>query len=192
MKTRQAHKWNIADTVTASRIALSLVLLFMPLRSVWFLAVYTLTGLTDASDGYIARKSGTVSDFGARLDSVADFSFFGVLMLKALPVVYSEMPEGIWYGVCAVLVVRLTAYAVGALRYRRFAALHTWLNKLTGGAIFLLPYALVFSYGTGYLRIVCALALLAAVEELAMNIRFKEYRADRKSIFLTGEKNENT
>ena len=113
-------------------------------------------------------------------------------MLKALPVVYSEMPEGIWYTVCAVLVVRLTAYAVGALRYRRFAALHTWLNKLTGGAIFLLPYALVFSYGTGYLRIVCALALLAAAEELAMNIRFKEYRADRKSIFLTGEKNENT
>ena len=127
-----------------------------------------------------------------RLDSVADFGFFGVLMLKALPVVYSEMPEGIWYTVCAVLVVRIAAYIVGALRYRRFAALHTWLNKLTGGAIFLLPYALVFSYGTGYLRIVCALALLAAAEELAMNIRFKEYRADRKSIFLTGEKNENT
>lgn len=182
MKTHQAHKWNIADTVTASRIALSLVLLFLPLRSVRFLAVYTLSGLTDAFDGYIARKSGTVSDFGARLDSIADLSFFGVLMLKALPVVYYEMPEGIWYAVCAVLVVRLTAYVVGALRYRRFAPLHTWLNKLTGGAIFLLPYALVFSYGTGYIRAVCALALLAAAEELAMNIRFKEYCADRKSI----------
>ena len=59
---------------------------------------------------------------------------------------------------------------------------HTWLNKLTGGAIFLLPYALTFSYGTGFIKIVCALALLAAAEELAINIRFHEYRTDRKSI----------
>lgn len=187
MKARQAHKWNIADTVTASRIVLSLVLLFMPLRSVWFLAVYTLTGLTDASDGYIARKSGTVSDFGARLDSIADICFFGVLMLKLLPTVHNEMPEGIWYGVCAVFAVRLAAYIVGALRYRRFAPLHTWLNKLTGGAIFLLPYALVFAYATGYLRAVCTLALLAAAEELAINICFKEYHADRKSILRIRE-----
>ena len=187
MKAHQAHKWNIADTVTASRIALSLVLLFLPLRSVRFLAVYTLSGLTDAADGTLARKTGTAGDFGARLDSIADLSFFGVLMLKLLPVVYYEMPEGIWYGVCAVLVVRCAAYVVGAIRYRRFAPVHTWLNKLTGGAIFLLPYALVFSYGTGFLKIVCALALLAAAEELAINIRFKEYCADRKSILRIKE-----
>ena len=187
MKAHQAHKWNIADTVTASRIALSLVLLFLPLRSVRFLAVYTLSGLTDAADGTLARKTGTAGDFGARLDSIADLSFFGVLMLKLLPVVYYEMPEGIWYGVCAVLVVRCAAYVVGAIRYRRFAPVHTWLNKLTGGAIFLLPYALVFSCGTGFLKIVCVLALLAAAEELAINIRFKEYCADRKSILRIKE-----
>lgn len=187
MKARQAHKWNIADTVTASRIVLSLVLLFLPLRSMHFLAVYTLSGLTDALDGYLARKNGTVSAFGARLDSIADLCFFGVVILKLLTVVFVELPECMWYAVCAVFAVRLAAYIVGALRYRRFAPLHTWLNKLTGGAIFLLPYALVFSYGTGYLRIVCALALLAAAEELAMNIRFKEYRADRKSILRIRE-----
>ena len=172
----------LPNLLTALRIAGAVCMIFMPPLTQAFFIIYTLCGVSDVLDGTIARARHSESDFGARLDSVADFSFFGVLMLKALPVVYSEMPEGIWYTVCAVLVVRLTAYAVGALRYRRFAALHTWLNKLTGGAIFLLPYALVFSYGTGYLRIVCALALLAAVEELAMNIRFKEYRADRKSI----------
>ena len=187
MKARQAHKWNIADTVTASRIALALVLLFMPLRSMHFLAVYTLSGLTDALDGYLARKNGTVSDFGARLDSIADLCFFGVVILKLLTVVFVELPECMWYAVCAVLAVRVAAYAVGALRYRRFAPVHTWLNKLTCGAIFILPYALVFSYGTGFLKIVCVLALLSAAEELAINIRFREYEADRKSILRIRE-----
>ena len=180
--------WSAADSITLVRIAASVLLFVLPCRSVAFFSVYTVAGLSDALDGWVARKTGTVSEFGARLDSIADICFFGVLMLKLLPTVHNEMPEGIWYGVCAVLAVRVAAYAVGALRYRRFAPLHTWLNKLTGGAIFILPYALVFAYGTGYLRAVCALALLAAAEELAMNIRFKEYRADRKSILrIRGE-----
>ena len=56
------------------------------------------------------------------------------------------------------------------------------MRNRTHGGYKVLPYALVYSYGTGYIRAVCALALLAAAEELAMNIRFKEYCADRKSI----------
>ena len=181
------NKTTLPNLITALRIVGTAGLIFtVPLTPLYFV-IYTLCGLSDVLDGWLARHTGAASDFGARLDSIADICFFGVLMLKLLPAVHNEMPEGIWYTVCAVLVVRLMAYAVGALRYRRFAALHTWLNKLTGGAIFLLPYALVFSYGTGYLRIVCALALLAAAEELAINICFKEYHADRKSILRIRE-----
>ena len=44
----QVHPWNAADTITAVRMAASLILLIFPLRSAWFLAVYTLAGLTDA------------------------------------------------------------------------------------------------------------------------------------------------
>ena len=76
----QVHPWNAADTITAVRMAASLILLIFPLRSAWFLAVYTLAGLTDALDGWLARKTGTVSEFGARLDSVADLLFYGVLL----------------------------------------------------------------------------------------------------------------
>lgn len=59
------HKWNMADTVTTLRIAASVVLLFLPLPSAGFLGVYTLAGLTDALDGWLARKTGTASEFGA-------------------------------------------------------------------------------------------------------------------------------
>ena len=102
----QVHPWNAADTITAVRMAASLILLIFPLRSAWFLAVYTLAGLTDALDGWVARKAGTASEFGARLDSIADLFFYAVLFLKIFPIL--KLPVGIWCGVIVVLLLRVT------------------------------------------------------------------------------------
>ena len=51
----------MADTVTSLRVAASLILLALPLRSACFLVAYTLTGLTDVLDGWLARKTGTAA-----------------------------------------------------------------------------------------------------------------------------------
>lgn len=179
----QIHPWNMADTVTSVRMAASLILLILPLLSAWFLAVYTLAGLTDALDGWVARKAGTASEFGARLDSIADLLFYGVLLLRLFPVLWQALPAMIWYAVAAVVLVRLAAYAVAAVKYHRFASLHTWLNKLTGGAVFLLPYVLALSTGVTYSWALCVLALAASVEELTIHLCQQDYSADRKSIF---------
>lgn len=174
----------MADTVTTLRVAASLILLVLPLRSAWFLVVYTLTGLTDALDGWLARKTGTASEFGARLDSMAaDLLFYGILLLRLFPVLRQALPATIWYVVAAVVLVRLVAYAVAAVKYHCFASLHTWLNKLAGGAAFLLPYALALSTGVIYSWFVCVLALAASTEELAIHLCRNECRADRKTIF---------
>lgn len=180
---KEVHKWTAADTVTSLRIAASLFLLFLPLRSGLFFFVYTLTGVTDVLDGWLARKTGTASEFGARLDSVADLLFYSVLLLRLLPVLRQMLPAALWYAVAAVLLVRLLAYGTAFVKYRRFAALHTWLNKLTGGAVFLLPYVLAVSPGSGYCWAVCALAFAASAEELAIHLCGGAYRPDRKSIF---------
>ena len=178
-----AHRWNAADTVTTARMVLSVLLAFLPLKSAWFYAVYTLAGLTDALDGWMARRTGTASDFGARLDSIADLLFYGALLIRLMPVLGQAFPREIWLAVAAVLLVRLAAYGVAAVRYRRFVALHTWLNKLTGAAVFLLPYVLAVSTGVVYGWMVCVLALLASLEELAIHLFRPGDRADRGSIF---------
>lgn len=179
----QVHRWNTADTITAVRMAASCFLLFLPLGSVRFLAVYTLAGLTDALDGWLARKTGTASPFGARLDSIADLLLYGVLMLRLFPVLWKVFPGTIWYAVAAIVLVRLAAYAVAFCKYHRFAALHTWLNKLTGAAVFLLPYVLAVSAGIAYSWAVCLLALAAAAEELMIHLFRVEYCPNRKSFF---------
>ena len=171
-----SHKWNIADTVTSLRMAGSLILLFLPFRPVWFLTVYMLTGLTDALDGWLARRTGTASEFGARLDSVADLLFYGILLLRLFPVLWRVLPTAIWFAVAAVLLVRLAAYVTAAIRFRRFAALHTLLNKRTGAAVFLLPYILAMSDGVGYGWAVCVLGFAASAEELAIHAGGKRNR----------------
>ena len=179
----KAHKWNIADTITSVRIVASLLLPFLPLRSARFIAVYTFTGLTDILYGWLARKTGTASDFGARLDSIADLLFYGIVLFRLIPVLWQMMPAVIWYVVAAVILMRLAAYIAAAVKYHQFASLHTLLNKLTGAALFLLPYVLAASTGIIYSWAVCILALAASAEELTIHFCQKEYRADIKSIF---------
>ena len=184
----QVHKWNTVDTITSARIAASLFLLFLPLRSAGFLVVYTLTGLTDALDGWLARKTGTASDFGAKLDSMADLLFYAVLLLRLFPVLWQALPAAIWYAVAGIFLTRLAAYAAAAIKYHCFASLHTWLNKLTGIGVFLLPYVFAVSTGVGYSWAVCVLAFAASLEELAIHLCRKDYCADRKSIFQSGNR----
>lgn len=169
--------------MTSARMAASLLLLFLPLRSAGFFVAYTLTGVTDALDGWLARKTGTASDFGARLDSIADLLFYGAVLIRLFPLLRQALPGEIWYAVTGILLVRLAAYATAAIKYHRFSSLHTWLNKLTGAAVFLLPYMLVISTGIGYSWAVCALAFAASLEELAIHLCGKSDGADTKFIF---------
>lgn len=167
------HKWNASDTITSLRIVLSLFLPFLPLGSTGFFTAYTFAGLTDALDGWLARKTGTASEFGARLDSIADLLFYGILLLRLFPVFWQTLPMAMWFFVAAIVLIRLAVYTAAAVRYHQFASLHTWLNKLTGVGVFLLPYVFSVSTGIAYCWIVCILALVAALEELAIHLSRK-------------------
>ena len=182
-RMKEEHEWSAADTETSLRIVAAIILAFLPWGTIRFMIVYTFAGLTDVLDGWLARKNQTASEFGARLDSIADLLFYGVLLIRMLPLLYQMFPEEIWYFVLGIIVVRLVSYAVAAVKFRRFASLHTWLNKLTGVAVFLLPYMLQFTYGNIYCWAVCIFAFAAGVEELVIHLLWAEYAADRKSVF---------
>ena len=51
MMKGKRHNWNMADTVTTMRMVASFFLLFLPLKTIWFLIAYTFAGLTDILDG---------------------------------------------------------------------------------------------------------------------------------------------
>ena len=77
----------MANIITGFRGLISIVLLFCPVFSPVFYMLYLIAGLSDMIDGTIARRTNTVSGFGERFDTVADFVFVVVCLIKLLPMI---------------------------------------------------------------------------------------------------------
>lgn len=173
----------VPNCITAFRLVGAIAMIFLTPLSALFYVVYSLCGISDVLDGFIARATKSTSEFGAKLDSVADLTFYTVMLLKILPVLWKLLPRWIWFAVAAVVATRLASYLVAAARYRRFASLHTYLNKFTGAMLFAVPYFLSLPFAVGYCITVCAVGGISSLEELIMHIFAKEYNPGVKSIW---------
>ena len=157
-------KKHIANIITGSRIALSLPLLFIPLTSAWFYALYLLGGLSDMVDGTVARMTNSASEFGARLDTVSDFVFMTVALIKFVP--HLHIPVCLWIWIGAIAMMKLGNAVWGFVRTKKLISPHTVLNKVTGLLLFLLPMTISFIELTYTLPFVCAVATAAAIHEV--------------------------
>lgn len=85
MKKRKDMLIVLPNFVTGLRMVGTFLLLFTKAFSPAFYVVYSICGISDVLDGFLARRTGATSEFGARLDSVADLLFYTVMMIKILP-----------------------------------------------------------------------------------------------------------
>lgn len=114
-------------------------------------------------DGTIARKTNTVSEFGARLDTASDFIFFAVALIKLLPVI--QIHKWIWVWIAIIAIIKICNIILGFIYTKKLIFLHTVMNKITGALLFLLPLALSvieLKYST---IAVCIVATFSAIQE---------------------------
>ena len=135
-------KKHIANIITGSRIVLSLPLLLIPLISVCFYALYLFCGFSDMIDGTVARRASSASEFGARLDTVSDFVFMTVALIKFLP--HLQIPIWLWIWIGIIAMIKFENAAWGFVRTKKLISPHTLLNKITGLLLFLLPATISF------------------------------------------------
>jgi len=174
----------IPNFITLLRMVGTVFLFFISPFSTTFYVVYTLCGLSDVLDGLIARLTKKTTEFGAKLDSIADILFYTVMLMRIFPVLWDVLPGGIWCFVAVVLVIRIASYLTAATKYKRFSAQHTYLNKLTGIAVFSVPYFLMHNGGVAVCFGVCVIAVFASLEELLIHLLSQEYDSNRKTIFM--------
>ena len=153
----------MANIITCIRIALSAALLFCPALSPAFYTLYIAAGLSDMIDGAVARKTGTVSAFGSKLDTIADLVFTAVCLIKLLPVLHIPLWLSVWIAVIAC--IKTANIAAGYIRQKAFVSVHSMINKLTGGLLFVFPLTLAFIDIKYSAAVVCAVATTAAVYE---------------------------
>ncbi len=144
-----------------SRIVLCLPLLLVDAMSVPFWTLYVTAGTTDMLDGYLARRWGAESKFGARLDSLADFCFVACCAWKILPIL--ELPKWLWMWAGVIVVIKVVNQLLALVLYRRCCFPHTLANKWAGFLLFIaVPMT---AWSTIPISIVAIVASFAAIHE---------------------------
>ena len=153
----------MANIITVTRIVLSIVLMFCPTLSLVFFVLYLAAGATDIIDGAVARKTGTISEFGSRLDTVADIVFVVVCLVKLLPVL--DVPVWLYIWIAFIAIIKVANIVVGYIRWNEFVSVHSWMNKAAGVLLFVFPLTLTFIDLKYSVAVVCVVATVAAVQE---------------------------
>ena len=153
----------MANIITVIRIVCSIALLFFPAFSTAFYTLYIAAGISDMIDGTVARKTGTVSEFGSKLDTVADFVLVCCCLIKLIPVL--NIPTWLIVWIILIAVIKAINLISGYVIRKEFVALHTVMNKVTGVLLFVLPLTLTVIDLKYSGAVVCAAATFAAVRE---------------------------
>ena len=154
---------HIANLITSCRILCSIGILCFPAFSQKFYIMYFLCGFSDMFDGTIARKTNAVSEFGSKLDTIADFVFVVVCLIKLLPLVHISVWLWIWIAVIAV--IKATNLVWGFVCRKKLVDYHSVFNKATGLLLFLLPFTLQRVEPKYSFAVVCIIATIAAIQE---------------------------
>ena len=153
----------IPNLLSMSRIVLCLPLLLVDAMTLPFWTLYVIAGTTDMLDGFLARRWGVESKFGARLDSMADFVFVLAVGYKLFP--YLKLPATLWMMIELIALVKVVNAISSFVVKHRIEYLHTKANKLTGFLLFIGIMAIGQSYFVPIAWMISCIALFAAIQE---------------------------
>ena len=153
----------IPDLLSMSRIVLCLPLLLVDAMTVPFWVLYLIAGLTDMLDGFLARRWGVESKFGARLDSLADFVFVLTVGYKFFPLL--KLPATLWMMIGLIALVKTVNAISSYVVKHKIEFLHTKVNKLTGFLLFIGMMIVGQSYFIAVAWMIACFALFAAIQE---------------------------
>lgn len=157
------------NVVTASRVALAPVMLGAALAGerLVFVAVLATALATDMLDGFLARRLRAYSEFGRKLDSVADYAtlFAG---LAGIWLLWPEVVRREWPWFAAALGAFGVAMGASFLKLGRAPCYHTWASKATVAACAVAFVPLLAGWTAVPARAVAVLQVLVAIEQIAI------------------------
>lgn len=183
---RSGIKTSLVNLLTVYRIFITpvlLVLLFKEMPS--FKWVLLSAFLTDALDGFLARRWKVTTKLGARMDSLADDILFVVSLIA---VIYYQSP----FLSAHVLMIGLMTfiYMIKILilwckHYRFISGMHTYLTKAAAflQAIFFI-YCMFFQPNNLLFSIAVIVTMVAIAEEIIIICAFRELKQNVKGLFF--------
>ncbi|MBI4145066.1 CDP-alcohol phosphatidyltransferase family protein [Candidatus Woesearchaeota archaeon] len=176
---------NVPNTFTGFRVISVPILWTLALLGLQqpFGWLFALAALTDALDGYFARKLGLVSEFGAWFDSFAD------------NLIYTSMPFWLWmllpefFSANRTIIICLAVLygldlSAGVYKYDLMVHYHLWSSKLAAIALFVF-FATAFLWQPNQTAffITASIVGISLLEEILVTLTSKKHDSDRKSLF---------
>lgn len=172
------------NLVTGTRIALAPALLGVASAGDrgWFGVLLGAALATDALDGFLARKLQAYSEFGRKLDSLADYLtlFTG---LAGIWLLWPDVVRREWPWFAGVMGAFFGAMAISFLRLRRVPCYHTWMSKTTVAACVVALVPLLAGWTPVPARTVAVFQMLVAVEEVAIAFLVPWYVGEMPSVW---------
>ena len=167
-------KWNIPNALSLVRMALipAFVTLYLLRLDIWAFAVLFVSGLTDAVDGFVARRFDMITDCGKLLDPLSD-KLTQVAVVVCLTTRYAELlpltvlgfAKELSQGIGGVLLLKKNVQAQGA----------RWFGKVSTVLFYTTMLVIVLWYDTLTVSAPWMLWLLVGLVGVSMLIAFVGY-----------------
>jgi cardiolipin synthase (CMP-forming) len=173
----------IPNVVTSIRLVgtLGVVVLAIAGNAPAFAMLFLVLALTDWIDGRLARWLHQRSDWGARLDSMADALLFAALLFGVLRLKNQQILDNRVWVALAILSYTLTC-AAGLWKFGRLPAYHTWAAKISWHLVLIAVVFLFFDWSVWPLRIAMTAVTLTNLEAVLITHTLDESHADVKSL----------
>jgi phosphatidylglycerophosphate synthase len=172
------------NLLSGTRIALMPAVLIAAIMGskIWFLVLVAASLFTDALDGFLARRLNAFSDFGRKLDSVADYltmitGMIGIALLWP-EIMQRELP---W--VVTGLVAFFAVIVFGLIRLGRVPCYHTWATKVgvIGCAFSMIP--LLADWSPTPFHAMIALQIFAGIEEMIITVLLPAHTGEMATLW---------
>ncbi len=140
--------------------------------------------ITDAIDGFLARKFNATSILGSKLDSIGD----DLTVLAAtigLFIVKFEFIREEWVAFVLLFALFLIQFVLSFIRYGKISTFHTYLAKIAAvvSAIFLLSVFFLDQVPYGLFYAALVITALDLVEEIVLVMILPEYESNVRGLY---------
>lgn len=182
----QAKKslWNVPNCLSAYRIIAlpALVWAIVQENNQLFIMLLSVNLITDILDGLIARTFKLETEFGAKLDSIADIGTY-IMAFSGMIALHGKFVSDHTLSFSIILTLYVIPQLISLVKFRRMPSLHLYSNKITGyiQGIFIFTF-FNFGYNAPYFYFMIAASCIAYLEELVCVLYLKELKSNVKTV----------
>ncbi|MGA1376018.1 MAG: CDP-alcohol phosphatidyltransferase family protein [Steroidobacteraceae bacterium] len=150
----------------------------------WLVVWFILLGASDALDGALARRWNQTSDFGSKLDAIADLVFYPCSAIVLAVLFPAYLIPNLPY-VYVTLTTLAGVLLISRIRCGRIIMLHTHISRYSGVFLFAVMLASFFIDTTLLIRMVALAYSIGFIEASLIFLLRGPVSPDTRSLFYT-------